>query len=52
MDMWLLNRQLKEQYPYLFNIMRNKIDLVVDVLPGVIPNLFLPQTNSGVKLDE
>jgi hypothetical protein len=38
-DRWLINRPLKEQYPNLFNVVRNKMALVIDVLPGSIPNL-------------
>jgi hypothetical protein len=46
------NRPLKNHYPNLFNVVRNKIALVVDVLPGAIPNLSFHKPIVGVKLDE
>jgi hypothetical protein len=44
-----MNRPLKEQYPNLFNVVRNNTTLVADVLSGAIPNLTFRKPIVGIK---
>jgi hypothetical protein len=51
-DKWLTSRPLYEQFLNLFNIVRNKSALVVDVFSATNFNLSFHRTIRGIKLME
>ena len=51
-DIWLTSRPLSEQFPNLFNIVRNKSALVVDVFSYSNFNLSFRRTIRGIKMVE
>jgi hypothetical protein len=51
-DKWITSRPLSEQFPNLFNIVRNKSALVADVFSDTNLNLSFRHTIVGIKLVE
>ena len=51
-DKWVTSRPLSEQYLNLFNIVRNKSALVVDVFSDSNLNLSFRRTIRGIKMVE
>ena len=51
-DKWLNNTPLREQFPNIFNIVRNKTSLVAEVLSHANLNLSFRRSIVGIKLVE